>query len=415
MRRTLGRIGLALPLLGIAAGAAEETSPAPTAAPAGTADSAEAAVPQRDAMDVLARWLFGRRVEPRLEGSTPIGLSWSLLPTLSYNPVYGFAFGASVTGAGFTGVGPHARPTFLSISGNYSTTRQVQALVRGETASPGGDWLLQADFRYLDTKRSTWGLGPLSPDQDEYPMEFLFYRAYSTIFRRTSGFVYVGLGYQLDDFQEIRDERAEQGESTPFVEYSGPGVTRTRASGISVNLLADSRDNLGNPSSGYYIRGRFVSYLSSLGSDESWQEFWVSARMYPHLPAESANMLAFWLYGWFTFGPGPYLSLPSSGWDTYGRGARGYLQGRLRSSNQIYLETEYRFGLTRDGLLGGVVFLNGTAGTIPSSQTFGGLDVAGGVGVRIKLDKRARTNLALDRAWGKLDSGGWFFGLAEAF
>jgi hypothetical protein len=136
--------------------------------------------------------------------------------------------------------------------------------------------------------------------------------------------------------------------------------------------------------------------------------------MYPRLPSRSNNVLAFWLYSWLTFGKGPYHNLPATGWDTYGRGARGYLQGRIRAANQIYLESEYRFGLTRDGLLGGVVFLNGTASAGPA-ETFGSLDTGGGLGIRIKFNKDSRTNLALDRAWGRAGSGGWFMGMSEVF
>jgi hypothetical protein len=373
-----------------------------------------AGVPQRDIMDVLKSWLFGVRIEPQLEGSRS-GLEWSVLPTLSYNPVFGFAFGASATGAGRFGSGPKSRPSVISVSGNYSTQGQTQVLLRAETTSPSGDYLTKADFRYLDTQRSTWGLGPISEDQQEYPTEYDLVRTYATFYRRASGPVYVGLGYHLDDFSNIRDERAELGEMTPLSEYNGPGVTATRASGVSLNLLSDTRDSIVNPSKGYHVSGSFRTYMQSLGSDQNWQEFWVAAQMYPHLPRHSDNILAFWLYSWLTFGPGPYHNLPATGWDTYGRGARGYLQGRIQAANQLYVESEYRFGLTRDGLLGGVVFINATSSTDQLSQTFGRLDTAGGLGIRIKFNKYSRTNLALDHAWGRAGSQGWFMGMSEVF
>ena len=47
-------------------------------------------------------WLFHRRIEPQLEGTLPSGIAWTALPTLSYNPVYGLAFGASLAGGGTT-------------------------------------------------------------------------------------------------------------------------------------------------------------------------------------------------------------------------------------------------------------------------------------------------------------------------
>lgn len=375
----------------------------------------ETSVPQRDVMDVLRQWLFGRRIEPQLEGSIRQRFSWSILPTLSYNPVYGFAFGASATGAGLRGPSPMARPSVVSLSANYSTTGQLQALLRSETSTPSGNYLVKADFRYLDADRSTWGLGPMTADQQEYPMRIRLVRVYATTYRRTTGAVYVGIGYHFDDFSDIVDERAVNGESTPFSEYSGAGITRTRASGLSVNLLADTRDSLVNPLTGYYLSGTFRTYSEGLGSDRNWQEFWIDVRMYPRLPKRSNNVLAFWIYSWLSFGPGPYLNLPAVGWDTYGRGARGYLQGRIRSSNQIYLESEYRFQLTRDGLLGAVVFYNGTASTVVDKQTFGKMDHAAGLGIRLKFNKYSRTNLALDRAWGAQGSGGWFMGMSEVF
>jgi len=54
----------------------------------------------------------------------------------------------------------------------------------------------------------------------------------------------------------------------------------------------------------------------------------------------------------------PYLDLPSTGWDTYSNTGRGFIQGRYRRKNMVYLEAEYRFKVSKSGLLGGVVFAN---------------------------------------------------------
>ncbi len=391
----------------VADGFAQEPPPV---VPVAVDSTATDEVPQRDVFDLL----FRKDVQTQIGTTTKTGLSWALLPTFSYNPVYGVALGLMATGAGQRG-SPDARYSSMSVSGNVSTTGQIQAQVRGDVFSKSGDILLKVDFRYLDTQRSTWGIGPLSPDQEEYPMDFKLYRVYATFYRITSGPVFVGLGYHYDEFNSIVDQRAQQGEDTPFTAYSGGVVSRTAASGFSINVLGDTRDNLVNASKGYYLSASFRNYTQFAGSDKNWQEMWAEMRVYPHVPKQGKNVLAFWLYTWFTFGPAPYLNLPSNGWDTYGRGARGYLQGRIRGANQVYLETEYRWSLTRDGLWGAVAFVNLTATTNPESQTFGKSDPGAGVGLRVKFNKRANTNLTVDMAWGRDDSKGVFLGMSEAF
>jgi hypothetical protein len=121
------------------------------------------------------------------------------------------------------------------VSGNYSTQKQIQLQFKGDVFSPSGNYLVRADTRYLDTNRSTWGLGPISDEQQEFPMGFKLLRLYGTFYRRTSGPVYAGLGIHFDDYSDIYDERAAAGEPTPFTVYSGGAVTRTQAVGVSLN------------------------------------------------------------------------------------------------------------------------------------------------------------------------------------
>src|SRR5712675_675104 len=81
------------------------TSTAPVDTPSGTSvastDSIALAdstgVPQRDIFDVLSHDILHRPRKAKTERTA--GLHWALLPTFSYNTVYGFAFGAMVAGA----------------------------------------------------------------------------------------------------------------------------------------------------------------------------------------------------------------------------------------------------------------------------------------------------------------------------
>jgi hypothetical protein len=128
------------------------------------------------------------------------------------------------------------------------------------------------------------------------------------------------------------------------------------------------------------------------------------------------HLLAFWLRGdFFKEGMMPYLALPSIGWDAYNRTGRGYVQGRFRGHSMAYFETEYRFPLTANGLLGGVLFSNFTSTAGNGQALLHTIAPAGGLGVRVKLDQRARTNITIDYGWGAAGSKGLFFNLQESF
>jgi hypothetical protein len=279
---------------------------------------------------------------------------------------------------------------------------------------PGNTWNFKGDWRYLDLAQSTYGLGPTYEQLGEYPMKFVMWRLYETAYLRMSGDVYAGLGYHLNIHEQISDDRANAGEVTPFTAYSRGSPSSTRASGFSLNVLIDSRDTPINPARGLLWNASMRMYSTQFGSDHNWQELTSDFRAYPHVPRRSRNVLAIWSTAWMTYGPAPYLDLPAIGWDTYGKSGRGYVQGRLRSPNQIYNEAEYRAVLRRDGLLGAVAFVNLTA----SSQTagnFGRGDPGIGVGLRMLFVKRTKTNLTLDYGWGNVASKGLYLGTQEVF
>jgi len=370
-------------------------------------------VPPRDVLDVVHDLLHGKRIEPELTLERKAGLSWVILPSISYNPLYGVAFGASANGAGPLGDPTRTRISSLYLGGNYSTTGQVQAQTRGDLFLHDNDLLLRVDLRYLDTERPTWGLGPVVADQQEYPMNYTLMRFYCTALWQLGGSVYAGIGYHSDEFYDIVDQHAANGEITPYVVYSGGQVTRSLSRGFSVNLVNDQRDNPVNPRAGYFTSASFRSY--SVDGGESWQEILADVRAYPLVPPTSRHRLAFWLQTWSSFGRPPYLNLPHLGGDTNGRGGRGYVIGRIRATSLASVETEYRFDLRRDGLLGAVAFLSLTSATDPASGVFSQPNLAGGAGLRIKFNKDSDTNLTLDAGWGEQGSFGWFLGTTEVF
>jgi hypothetical protein len=116
-------------------------------------------------------------------------------------------------------------------------------------------------------------------------------------------------------------------------------------------------------------------------------------------------------------GRAPYLDLPATGMDTYGRAGRGYPQGRFRGEKLVYGEVEYRWTAKRNGLFGMVAFLNAqTFGSEEAGEElFDSFAPGAGFGVRLMLNKRSQTNLCLDIGWGKGGSRAVYFAVQEAF
>ncbi len=179
---------------------------------------------------------------------------------------------------------------------------------------------------------------------------------------------YIGLGYHLDYFYRIRDDALQLDsmpfELTPHFIYSELydfDPERYLLSGISINFVYDSRDNLINPYRGYFVNANLRFNPTFLGSSRNSTSLWLEFRTYQSLSKKTPrHLLAFWLFGSFRLsGRQPYLTLMALGEDQRARSGRGYIPGRFRGDNLVYGEVEYRFPITPcSGVLGGVAFVN---------------------------------------------------------
>jgi hypothetical protein len=146
--------------------------------------------------------------------------------------------------------------------------------------------------------------------------------------------------------------------------------------------------------------------------------FSADVRTYAPLTSDLRHKLAFWAYTDLVVGgAAPFLDLPANGQDTYGRSARGYSEGQFRGPRLAYGEIEYRATLTRNGLLGMVVFLNATSVSDPEldQPLFDSVAIGGGAGVRLLINKRSKTNLCFDVGFGERGSSGVYVGVQEVF
>lgn len=174
------------------------------------------------------------------------------------------------------------------------------------------------------------------------------------------------------------------------------------------SLLHDGRANASNPQGGYLSNVQYRPNLRALGSDRNCQSLLVEGRLYLHPSPRPANLLALWSYNALTTsGNPPFLDLPATGWDMYGNTGRGLIQGRFRGKNLVYGEAEYRYGIRRNRLLGGVVFANAQRVTEINcprgrGESGGGFEKvvsALGAGLRLNLNKASRSRARARARW----------------
>lgn len=364
----------------------------------------------------IGRSILLRRSSLRTDTAVkkPGRLYGALLPSAEYTLQTGLALDLVGSLAFYTSSEPKENISNIYLNSAFTQKDQLLMPLEGNVWTRGNKYNLVNDWRYEIYPQDTYGLGSLTTESDADGIDFQYLRFYTTLLRTVATDFYLGLGYDVDYFYHIRETSPPAGAVTDFERY---GLHPTAvSSGPTLNVLYDGRRNAISPEPGYYASLVYRPNFTFLGSDSNWQSLLIDARAYKHFPAGSGNMIAFWTYNVFTIhGNPPYLQLPSTASDTYSNMGRGYIQGRFRGKNCIYLESEYRFGLLRNGFLGGVVFVNAQSFSEPGNNRFEAVNPGWGTGIRVRLNKFSRTNICLDYGFGLHGSGGIFANLGEVF
>jgi hypothetical protein len=380
---------------------------------------------QIDLADVV-RNLLKKNAKPRIDtGALATSHAHiSAIPAAGYTLQTAFAIILSANIAFYNGAKEGENISSILTSITYSQYKQIILPIQANIWSKNGKYNFQTDWRYLKYPSFTYGLGGNTSLDNGYTIDYSYLRLHQSISRNIVKDLYAGIGFDFDYYWNIKELDPDSGvaKKTDFETY---GLNKNEtASGITLSLLYDSRRNSVNPENGSYLNIVYRPKFTFLGSDANWQSMLIEYKGYKKFPASSDNVLALWSYNWLTLGgKPPYLLLPSIGWDAYSNTGRGYIQGRFRGSNMVYLETEYRFGITANGLFGGVIFANAEtyssrASTLAgnaSIKTFDPIQPGYGLGLRIKLNKFSRANLCIDYGWGAHGSGGIAVNLGEVF
>jgi hypothetical protein len=338
----------------------------------------------------------------------------SVLPAVGYTLSTGFAGVISSNIAFYTSDTSIQKISSISTSIAYTQHNQVIFPLAMNIWSRNNKYNVVTEWRFMRYPSTIYDVGGSKLLKDGYTINYSYLKLHQTAYKTISTNLYAGLGYYLDYIWNIQEEDLPIGFQTGFQKY---GLDKEElASGLAVRLLYDSRFNQINPHNGAFANIEFRPNFTFMGSQRNWQSLVGDFRKYFKMPHHPENILALWSYNWFTLGgTQPYLLLPSTGWDESFNTGRGYIQGRFRGRNMVYLETEYRFKITNNRLIGGVVFVNAQSFSDNINIQFGPVYPGWGTGLRLKLNKFSKANLCIDYAFGVNGSRGFFVNLGEVF
>jgi hypothetical protein len=368
---------------------------------------------QRDVVDYLDK-LFHKDAAPDKREKAK-KFVFSLVPSVGYSLSTGFAVDLSGNVTFYTNPNKRDVNSYINAQVFYDSRTQKSFFTQSNIWVDNDKTVFVTDLRLMKYPENTYGLGSFTTDAQQNPIDYNYFRLYETVLRKIANNMFIGGGYNMDYHYHISEEGNADNTISDFKRYGEP-IT-SMSSGINLAVVYDSRKNAINPIGGSYANIVFRQNTTLLGSDNNWESLQADFRKYIKVnPGKNNNVLAFWSMLWFNFnGNAPYLDLPGTGWDTFNNLGRGYVIGRYRGRELLYLESEYRFGITKNGLLGGVTFANAQSFSEYPNNAFKKVIPAVGAGLRVKVNKHSNTNVCLDYAYGFNNSKGFFVNLGEMF
>ena len=265
--------------------------------------------------------------------------------------------------------------------------------------TPKNKWNITGEARISTLTQYSFGLGSSSTESDRFRLSYDNIRFYATGNRKLHGNIFGGAGLAYDRNYNVGVSDISNAQSE-FRNYGIGTQASYSATGISFDLLHDNRKNSINPADGLYVLASLRFNPSWLSNDNLWTSFYLDTRRYFRLNDPKRKIIAVSAFYWGSFGSVPYFNLSGTQLEPSSRSGRGYAQARFRGKHMLYAEGEYRFDISRNGLFGGVAFLNFQSISEPTTGRFESINPAIGFGGRIKFNKEADTNLGIDFGFG---------------
>jgi len=376
----------------------------------------------KDVGDILNK-MFKKKADTTIKKKQK---GFAILPSLGYNPSFGFVIGAKASSIRQFGDKSNTELSVFGIEGLYTSKGVVTGQVRHNVFTAGNKWNFignwqMSRFLITDYNIGTGNKDYINKTDSAFPIRFNYLRLMERVYRKIGRHLFTGAGLAFHFRDQIDDEKLDTLDSSPHFRYSvrnGFNPQHYAQNALLLGIAYYTRDHPTRSYRGAYADISFAFSQQWLGSTKNSIQVFYDIRKYVSLSKKTPeHVLAFWHMASYKLdGTIPYLALPATGYDTYNRSGRGYTIGRFKGLSYAYFESEYRFPISKNKLVSGVAFINvQTASDDLGKKLFQYWDPAAGGGLRILFQKESRSTICIDYARGKYGASGFFFGLNEAF
>ncbi|WP_082795595.1 BamA/TamA family outer membrane protein [Flammeovirga sp. SJP92] len=303
------------------------------------------------------------------------------------------------------------RSSNLTLYGYYTLEDQIRIRITNNIFTNNENWLLEGAWEYAIFPEMYYGIGGDTPKSNEQVINYTKLDFRQQLLKKVSNQMFLGIQYRYVDYWNIDISERADGMETDTSEI--PGFDGGKVSGIGLVYKWDSRDYVIAPTSGHYIEARFETNQSWMGSEYSFNRFFLDARKYMDLTKEKEGktVLALQCALQTTNGDVPFREMSLMGGMYM---MRGIYEGRYRDNNMLTFQAEVRQHLFwRIGMTGFVSTSN-----VYNNQDgfdFNLIKVAGGGGFRLAFNKDDKASLRADYGFGPEGNSGLYLTYGEAF
>ncbi|HEY0176128.1 MAG TPA: hypothetical protein VGC08_07110, partial [Pedobacter sp.] len=200
---------------------------------------------------------------------------FSILPVSSAVPGGGGrAFVTSTTAAMYLGDRKTTNISSATFAPYWNFKSRFGLPLRSSVWLPDNTWNIQGDVRLLVYPQYTWGLGSRNNYDESTLVDYNYIRFYQSALKRIEPYLFAGVGYNLDYHFNIRSDDPNTDLKT-FTRYNYGTANSSLSSGLTLNLLYDSRNNSLNPLPGAYANLVYRINPTFLGSDNNWSSVYL--------------------------------------------------------------------------------------------------------------------------------------------